>query len=79
MRQNLHNRTRPRSYGNECPSHISKWSVKIYGCESANGDFSCAKWQTAKKIRQNIFANYDKTPEFISINMVTLVTLVTLA
>ena len=62
IRQNLHNRTRPRSQGNECSCHISKWSVKIYGCESANGDFPCAKLQNAKKKLANFFfADYEKT------------------
>ena len=49
IRQNLHNRTHPRSLGYECPCHISKWSVKIYRRESANGDFPCAKLENAKK------------------------------
>ena len=50
IRQNLHNRTHPRAQGSECPCHVSKWSVKIYGRESANGDFPCAKLPNAKKI-----------------------------
>ena len=37
------------------PCHISKLSVKIYGCESANGDFPCAKLENALKNRQNVF------------------------
>ena len=55
IRQNLHNRTRPRSWGYECPCHISKWSVKIYGPESINGDFPCAKLENAKKNCQIFF------------------------
>ena len=70
IRQNLHNRTRPRSSGNECPSHISKWSMKIYGCESANGDFPCAKLQNAKKIA-NFFCRLWKNPEFLLINILS--------
>ena len=54
IRQNLHNRTRPRSQGYEYPCHISKWSVKIYGRESVNGDFPCAKLK-------NFFDDYGKT------------------
>ena len=37
MRQNIHNRTHPRSQGDECPCHIWKWFLKNYGRESANG------------------------------------------
>ena len=55
MRQNLHDRTRPRSLGNKWPCQVWKWSVKIYRRESANGDFPCAKLENAKKIRQNFF------------------------
>ena len=39
MRQNLHNRN-PRSYGNECPCQVRKWSVKNCGRESINGGLS---------------------------------------
>ena len=62
IRQNLHNRTRPRSQGYEYPCHISKWSVKIYGRESVNGDFPCAKLK-------NFFWRLWKNPELILINM----------
>ena len=37
LRQNLHDRTRPRSKGNKCPCQVWKWSVKNYGRESVNG------------------------------------------
>ena len=37
MRQNLHDGTRPRSYGNKCPCQVWKWYVKDYGRESVNG------------------------------------------
>ena len=58
------------SKGYEYPSHISKWSVRIYGCESANGDFPCAKLENAKKILQNFFGGrLWKNPELILINM----------
>ena len=36
MRQNLHDRTRPRSEGNKCPCQVWKWSVKNYERESVN-------------------------------------------
>ena len=55
IKQNLFNQTRPRCKGYECPCHISKWSVKIYGRESANGDFPCAKLENAKTNRQKSF------------------------
>ena len=70
MRQNLHNRTRPRSYGSQCPCHISKWSVKIYGRESANGDFPCAKLQNAKK-NCHFLCRLWKSPDFILINILS--------
>ena len=71
IRQNLHNRTRPRSYlGLWMSLPHSKWSVKIYRRESANGDFPCVKLANAKKkIRQNFFWRLWKSPEFILINM----------
>ena len=37
--------------------------MKIYGRESANGDFSCAKLQNAKKIRQIFFSHHEKKTE----------------
>ena len=82
IRQNLHNRIRPRPKGYECPCHISKWSVKIYGRESANGDFPCAKLENAKKKFANFFFRLWKNPESILINMFSLTfvpNLVTLA
>ena len=70
IRQNLHNRTRPRSQGYECPCHISKWSVKIYGRESTNGDFPCAKLENAKKFGKFFFlVIMKKKTELILINM----------
>ena len=72
MRQNLHNGTRPRPEGNECPCHISKWSVKIYRRESANGDFPCAKLQNLKKICQFFFCcRLWKNPKFILIKILS--------
>ena len=49
IRQNLHNRTRPITYAYEYPCHISKWSMKIYERECANGDFPCAKLEKIMK------------------------------
>ena len=37
VRLNLHNRTRQSPLGNERPCQVWKWSVKNYGCMSANG------------------------------------------
>ena len=37
MRQNLHDRTCPRPFGNKCPCQVWKWSVKNCGHESVNG------------------------------------------
>ena len=37
MKQNLHDRSRPRSWGNKCPCQVWKWSVKNNGRESVNG------------------------------------------
>ena len=52
------------------PCHISKWSVKINGRESANGDFPCAKLENAKKkIAKYFFGDYAKNPEHVLINM----------
>ena len=62
IRRNLHNRTRTRHLGYEYPCHISKWSVKIYGRESANGDFLCAKLENAKKKIAKIFWATMKKP-----------------
>ena len=63
IRQKLHNQTRTRSWGYECPCHISKWSVKIYGRESAIGDFRYAKVENANKIA--IFSgDYEKNPGY---------------
>ena len=61
---------------------MSKWSVKIYGRESANGDFQCAKLENAKKNRQNFLLPIMKNPELILINMflpICVPNLVTLA
>ena len=62
MRQNLHDRTHPRSWGDKCPCQVWKWSVKNYGCESANGDFPCAKLEYAKKKLPNFFWATMKKP-----------------
>ena len=62
IRQNLHNKTRLRPYGYEYPWHISKWSVKIYGRENANGDFPYAKLENAKKKFAKIFFPTMKKP-----------------
>ena len=43
--------------------------MKIYGRESANGDFPCVKLQNAKKIRQIFFLPIMKKTEFILINI----------
>ena len=45
-----------------------KLSVKIYGRESANGDFPCAKLENAKK-KSNIFLAIKKKTALILINM----------
>ena len=37
MRQNLHDWTSPRPWGNKCPCQVWKWSVKNCGRESVNG------------------------------------------
>ena len=43
--------------------------MKIYGRESANSDFPCAKLQNMKKIHQNLLlAIMKKNPENILIN-----------
>ena len=55
MRQNLHDRTHPRSQGNKCPCQVWKWSVKNYWHESTNGDFPCAKMENAPKNSQKFF------------------------
>ena len=58
IRQNLHNRARP--------CHISKWSVKIYRRESANGDFLWAKLENAKKkFAKLFFGDYEKPGTYI--------------
>ena len=59
MKQNLHNRGCPRSWGNECSCEVSKWSVKNYWHESVNSDFQWAKLENVKKIA--IFGESDKT------------------
>ena len=41
---------------------ISKWSVKIYGRESANGDFPCAKLENVKKNSPKFFQATMKKP-----------------
>ena len=44
--------------------------MKIYGRESANGDFPCAKLQNAKKkIAEFFFDDYEKKTEFVLINI----------
>ena len=48
---------------------FSKWSVKIYGRESANGDVPGAKLQNVKKNRENFFCRLWKNPELILINI----------
>ena len=47
--------------------------MKIYGRESANGDFPCAKLYNAKKIRQIFFflPIMKKTTEFLLINILS--------
>ena len=62
MKQNLYDRTRPRYQGHKCPCQVSKWSVKNYGRESANGDFPCAKLENAKKKIVKIFFATMKKP-----------------
>ena len=69
MRQNLHDRTRPRYEGNKCPCQVWKWSTKIYRRESVNDDFPCAKLENAKKNRQNFFWRLWQNPELVLINM----------
>ena len=36
MRQKLHDQSDPRSYSNECPCQVWKWSTKNHECESVN-------------------------------------------
>ena len=47
--------------------------MKIYGRESANGDFPCAKLQNAKKNSQFgcFFADYENKMEFIFISILS--------
>ena len=46
IRQNLHDRTNLRSWGNKCPCQVWKWSLKNYGGESVNGVFCpAAPWR----------------------------------
>ena len=64
IRQNLYNQTHLRSLDNECSCHISKWTVKIYGRESTNGDFPCAKLKNIKnKLAKNIVLAIMKKPK----------------
>ena len=43
--------------------------MKIYGRESVNDDFPCAKSENAKKKFAKIFDDYEKKPGLILINM----------
>ena len=55
---------------------------KIYGRESANGDFPCAKLENVKTNSPNFFLPIMKNPELILINMCSptvVLNLVTLA
>ena len=68
IRQNIHNRTRPRSLGYEYPCHISKWSVKK-DVRSLMVIFHVRSWKMRKKICQKYFWRLWKNPEFLLINM----------
>ena len=77
IRQNLHIRTRPRSWDYEYSCCISKLSEKDYGRESASGEFQCAKLENAQENLQNIMKKtefrlfYMFSPTFVP-NLVTL-------
>ena len=66
MRQNPHNQTRSRSFDNECPHQVWKWSVKNYGRQSV--DFNVWSWKMRKK-SPNFFWRFWKSPELMLFNM----------
>ena len=46
--------------------------MKIYGRQSVNGDFPCAKLENVKKIRQIFLGgDYEKTRNFIDKHVLT--------